>query len=134
MGSKDLQNGVLSKYNAGDQLRKIFRDLNGGVRWGIIQWGCKMTKETGAISLIKPPDNTRTVRTKTAIRKVKYHLNIERKISQRIIAKELRVSKTTARWILIHDLQYRPYKVLQESALTDKQQQNRKKICSLGQK
>ena len=129
MKSKDLQNIVLSKYNSGDHPRKIFRDLNGGLAWRTVQRWCKMINETGAINLSKPPGNIRTIRTKAAIQKAKSRLKRKRKISLRILAKELQMSKTSARRTLIDDLGYRPCKFIQEPALTDEQKEDRKKFA-----
>ena len=129
MKSKDLQNIVLSKYNSGDHPRKIFRDLNGGLAWRTVQRWCKMINETGAINLSKPPGNIRTIRTKAAIQKAKSRLKRKRKISLRILAKELQTSKTSARRTLIDDLGYRPCKFIQEPALTDEQKEDRKKFA-----
>ena len=39
------------------------------------------------------------------------------------------MSKTSARRILIDDIGYRPYKIIQEPALTDEQKENRKKFA-----
>ena len=88
MKSKDLQNIVLSKYNSGDHPRKIFRDLNGGLAWRTVQCWCKMINETGAINLSKPPGS---IRTKAAIQKAKSGLKRKRKISLRILAKQVHV-------------------------------------------
>ena len=129
MKSKDLQNIVLSKYNSGDHPRKIFRDLNGGLAWHTVQRWCKIINETGAINLSKPPGNIRTIMTKAAIRKAKSRLKRKRKISLRILAKELQMSKTSARRTLIDDLDYRPYKFIQEPALTDEQKEDRKEFA-----
>ena len=126
MKSKDLQNIVLSKYNFGDHPRKISRDLNGGLTWRTVQRWCKMINETGAINLSKPPGN---IRTKAAIQKAKSRLKRKRKISLRILAKELQMSKTSARRTLIDDLGYRPCKFIQEAALTDEQKEDRKKFA-----
>ena len=122
MKSKDLQNIVLSKYNSGDHPRKIFRDLNGSLAWRPVQRWCKMLNETGAINLSRSPGNTRTIRTKAAIQKTKSRLKRKRKVSQRVLAKELRMSKTSARRILIDDIGYRLYKIIQQPALIDEQE------------
>ena len=129
MKSKDLQNIVLSKYNSGDHPRKIFRDLNGGLALSTVQRWCEMIDKYAAINLYKPPGNTRTVRTKSAIKKVKQRLNRKRRVSERILAKELQMSKTTAHRILVDDLHYRAYKMIQEPTLTEEQKQNRKKFA-----
>jgi hypothetical protein len=129
MKSKDLQNVVLSKYNSGDHPRKIFRDLNGGLAWSTVRRWCKMISDSGVINLSKPPGSTRTVRTKAAIQKVKHRLKRKRKVSQRILAKEMKMSKTSAHRIIVDDLHYRPYKIIQEPALTDDQKQKRKQFA-----
>jgi len=129
MKSKYLQKVVLLKYNSGDHPRKIFRDLHGGLGLRTVQRWCKMIDENGVINLSKPPGRTRIVRTKSAIKKVKQRVNGKRKVSERILAKEMNISKTTAHRILVDDLNYRAYKFIQEPMLTDEQRQNRKKFA-----
>lgn len=104
MKSKDLQNVVLSKYIAGDYPRKIFHDLHGQLGLYTIQRWCKMIDDRGSINLSKPPGAVRAVRTKTTIQKAKHRLNRKKRISQRISAKELSISKTTARRTLVDDI------------------------------
>ncbi len=129
MKSKDLQNVVLSKYNSGDHPRKIFRDLNGGLALSTVQCWCKMIDKYGTIDLSKPPGHSRTVRTKSTIQKVKQRVNRKRRVSERILAKEMNISKTTVHRILVDDLHYRAYKIIQEPALTEEQKENRKKFA-----
>ncbi len=62
---------------------------------------------------------------KAAIQRVKHRLNRKRKVSQRILAKKLNMSKTTVHRTVIDDLHYRPSKIIQEPVLTDEQRQNR---------
>ena len=88
-----------------------------------------MFNETGAINLSKFPGSTRTIRTKAAIYKVKSRLKQKRKVSQRVLETELQTSKTSARRILINDIDYRPYKTIQEPVLTDERKGNRKKFA-----
>ncbi|CAF4548167.1 unnamed protein product, partial [Rotaria sp. Silwood2] len=71
MKSKDLQKVVFSKYENGDYPTKIFRDLNGALRLNTIKRWCKMIDETGSINLTTVPGRPRTIRTKSAINKVK---------------------------------------------------------------
>ena len=72
-----------------------------------------MVNETDAINLSKPLGTIRTIRAKAAIPKMKSRLKQKKKISLRILAKELQMSKTGARRILIDDLGYRLYKTIQ---------------------
>ena len=58
MKSKDL---ILSKYEAGQTLKKIFQDLNGAVSYPTVKRWCKMIRETDVIDLSKPSDCHRTV-------------------------------------------------------------------------
>ena len=106
-------------YNSGHHPRQIFRDLNGDLTWRTVQRWCNMLNATGAINLSKSPGSTRTIRTKAAVQKVKSRLKRKRKVSQRVLAKELQMSKTSEPPILIADIGYRSYKIIQESALTD---------------
>ena len=109
------------KYKSGDHLRNIFQDLNSGLAWRTVQRWCKMINKTGAINLSKPPGSIRTIRTKAAIQNVKSRLKRKRKVSQRVLAKELQMSKKSARRILIDDLGYRSYTIIEEPVLTEEQ-------------
>ena len=71
MKSKDLQKVVLSKYEAGDQPRKIFCDLNKVLSLRTVERWCKSIRETGSINLTSPPGPSRTIRTKATIQKIK---------------------------------------------------------------
>ena len=71
MKSKDLQKLVLSKYEAGQTPKKIFRDLNGAVSYRTVKRWCKMIRKNGVIDLSKPSGCHRTVYTKAAIQKIK---------------------------------------------------------------
>ena len=88
-----------------------------------------MINKTGAINLSKPPGSIRTIRTKAAIQNVKSRLKRKRKVSQRVLAKELQMSKKSARRILIDDLGYRSYTIIEEPVLTEEQNENRKKFA-----
>ena len=74
MKSKDLQKVVISKYENGESLAKICRDLSGVVSYRTIRRWCKSITNTGSINLSKPPGQIRTARTKGAIQKVKDRL------------------------------------------------------------
>ncbi|CAF5049630.1 unnamed protein product [Rotaria magnacalcarata] len=55
MKSKDLQNFVLLKYQAGGTSTKTFRDLNGGNGLRTIQPWCQIILQSGSITLSSPP-------------------------------------------------------------------------------
>ena len=46
MKNKDLQKLVLSKYETGQTLKKIFQDINGAVSYPTVKQWCKMIRET----------------------------------------------------------------------------------------
>ena len=127
MKSKDFQNLVLSKYETGDTPKKIFRDLNGAIGLRTIERWCKSIRDTGSINLSKPPGRPRTIRTKAAIRKVKYRVDRGWSVSSRKIASDrnLRISRTSARRILKDDLGLKAYKVQNEPLLTDEHKEKR---------
>ena len=103
MKSKDLQKLVLSKYEKGEGPSEIFRHLNGalclrtGKRW------CKMIRETGSIELSTSPGRSPIIRTKEPIKKVKHRLNRKKKVTNRKLAVELNISRTSVRRILKND-------------------------------
>ncbi len=113
MKSKDLQQVVLSKWKNGEYSTKVFRDLGGAVSLGTIKRWTDMVKKTGSINLSTPLGPPRTVRTTATIRKVKERLNSKKKISKRILAKELKISDTSVHHILRNDLGYKPYKIIE---------------------
>ena len=92
MKSKDLQQLVLSKYESGDTIPKIYRDLNGAISYDTVRRWCKMIEKTGAIQLSAPPGLLRIIRTKQMIQKAKNLLKCKKKVSSRILAHELRIS------------------------------------------
>ena len=75
MKSKDLQKLVLSKYDNGDGMTKIFRGLNGTISLTTIERWCGKTREVGTIDLGNARGYSRTIRTKAAIQKIKRRLD-----------------------------------------------------------
>ena len=92
MKSKDLQKLVLSKYEAGQTLKKIFENLDGEVSYPTVKRWCKMIRETSAIDLSKLSACHRTVRSKAAIQKIKRKSKVGKKISCRKLALEMDMS------------------------------------------
>jgi len=130
MKSEDLQNLVLSKQKNGDSSAKIFRDLNGAVsRTQVFKW-CKMISDTGSIQLSTSPGRPRIIRAKEMVQKVKSRLKRKKRVSSRILAKELDISRTSVRRILTIDLGCRAYKKRIEPLMTDGQKLKRKKFAN----
>ncbi|CAF1494287.1 unnamed protein product [Rotaria magnacalcarata] len=128
MKSKDLQQLVLSKHESGDSIAKIFRDLNGAISYDtVIRW-CNMIEKTGAIQLSAPPGPPGIIRTKQMIEKVKTRLKCKKKVSSRILAHELSISRTSLRRILRDDLQYHAYKMRVVPLLKDEHKTKRKRF------
>ena len=119
MKSKDVRKIVLSKYENGDNPAKIFRDLNGAVSHITIKRWFKLISETGSIELSTSPGRPRTVRSTTAIRKVKNRLKQKKPVLARKLARDLQMSDRSMRRILKDDLHLRPYKIIIEPLLTD---------------
>ena len=71
MKSKDLQNLILSKYEAGQVSKTIFEDFNDAVSYPTVKRRCKIIRETDAIDVSKPFGCHRTVHTKAPIQKLK---------------------------------------------------------------
>ena len=74
MKSKDLQNVVVSKYQNGDILTKIYHDLSDTISLRTIKLWCQMIGQTGTISLSSTPGCAHSGRTKANIKKVKDRL------------------------------------------------------------
>jgi inhibitor of nuclear factor kappa-B kinase subunit alpha len=125
MKSKDLQNLVLSKYETGDRPTKIFRDLNGAIGLRTIERWCKSICDTSCINLTKPPGRSRTIRTKSAIKKVKHRVERRKSVSSRKVARELGISRTSVQRILKNDLGLQAYKIQNEPLLTDEHKEKR---------
>ncbi|CAM2725078.1 unnamed protein product [Rotaria socialis] len=104
MKSKDIQKVVKTKYENGDGPTKIFRDLAGAVSLLTIKLWIKMINTTGSITLSSPPDCPRTVRTNTAIVKVKHRLNQKKRVPTRKLAKDVKISRTSVQRTLREDL------------------------------
>ncbi|CAF1438490.1 unnamed protein product [Rotaria sp. Silwood1] len=84
-----------------------------------------MIDETDSINLRSSPGRPHTARTKSTINKAKKKLQ-QKKVSNRRLALELDVSRTSAQRILRNDLGCRPYKYLVEPALTEEHKEKRK--------
>ena len=130
MKSQDLQKLVLSKYENGEAVTKIFRDLNGSISYDTIRRWCKMIDKTGTIQLSAPPGPPRLVRTKQMIQKVKRRLKGKRKVSSRKLAVELDISRTSVRRILKDDLGCHPYKVRIVPLINDDHKAKRKSFAN----
>ena len=130
MKSKDLQQLGLSKYESGDTIPKIYRDLNGAISYDTVRRWCNMIGKTGAIQLSAPSGPPRIIRTKQMIQKAKNRLKRKKKVSSRILAHELRISRTSVRRILKDDLQYHAYKVRVVPLLKDEHKAKRKRFSN----
>ena len=100
MKSKDLQNLVLSKYKDGQPCIKIHEDLHVSVGLSTVERWCKMIRDIGKITLFKSAGR----RTAVNIRKVKHRHDRLQVFSYHKIARDLRISRTTAQRILKDDL------------------------------
>ena len=119
MKSKDIQKVVKTKYENGDELAKIYRDLAGAVSLLTIKLWIKMINTTGSIILLSLPGCPRTVHTKGAVVKIKKRPNQKKRVSTRKLDKEMKTSKRNIRRILRADLDCKPYKKTIQSKLTN---------------
>ena len=92
MKRKDLQNGVLSKYQNDDTPTKIYHDLSGAIGLRTIKPWCQIIRQTRNISLSSPPGCPRLVRTKANAKKVNALLRRKSRVSARKRATELHIS------------------------------------------
>ena len=91
---------------------------------------CNMIGKTVPIQLSAPPDPPRISRTKQMIQKTKNRLKCKKKVSSRILAHELSISRTSVRRILKDDLQYHAYKVRVVPLLKDEHKAKRKRFSN----
>ena len=104
MKSKNIQKVVKTKYENGDGLAKVYRDLAGAVSLPTIKLWIKMMNTTGSITLSSPPGCPRTVRTKTTIVKIKNRFDQKKRVSTRKLAKAMNTSRRSIQRILGEDL------------------------------
>jgi len=130
MKSEDLRKVVFRKYEDGDGVCKIFRDLNGSLGLNTIRRWCKMIRDTGSIQLSTSPGAPRLARTSKTIEKVKHKLDRKKMVTTRGLAKEYGISKSSAHRILTKDLKLYAYKMTIEPKLTEEQKNKRKKIVN----
>ena len=96
MKSKDLQNRVLSAYKDGQSCKKIHENLHGSLGLSTIERWCKMIRDTSRLTLLKSACRLRTIKTKSNVPKVTHRHNHLRVFSSRKIARDLRISPTSA--------------------------------------
>ena len=105
MKSKDL---VLSKYKDGQSSMKIHENLHGSLGLSTVERWCKMIRDTGKITLFK---STGRLRTAANIRKVKHRHDRWQVFSYRKIARDLRISRSSAQTILKDHLKLKSYRI-----------------------
>jgi len=130
MKSKDIQKLVKIKYENGDGPAKIYRDLAGIVSLRTIKSWIKMINTTGSIMLLSPPGCPRTIRTRSAIVKVKNRLNQKKRVSTRKLANDMNISRRSIQRILREDLGCKPYKKIKQPKLTNLQKNKRVKFAN----
>ena len=126
MKSKDLQNLVLSKYKDGQSCIKIHKDLHGSVGLSTVEWWCKMIRDTGKITLFKSAGR----RTAANIRKVKHRHDRLQVFSYYKIARDLRISRTSAQRILKDDLKLKSYRIKVQPKISEDQKAKRLKFAN----
>ena len=129
MKSKDLQNLVLSKYKDGQSCIKIHEDLHGSVGLSTVERWCKMIRDTGKITLFKSTGRLRTVRTAANLRKVKHRHDRLQVFSYSKIARDLRISRTSAQRILKDDLKLKSYRIKVQPKISEDQKAKRLKFA-----
>ena len=65
-----------------------------------VSLGCQMIRETGSIELKCPSGGPRSVRTNANVQKIRSRLKRKKRISSRILANELTISRTSVQRIL----------------------------------
>ena len=130
MKSNDLQNLVLSKYKDGQSCIKIHEDFHGLVGLSTVERWYKMIRDTRKIMLFKSTGLLRTVRTAANIRKVKHQHDRLQVFSCRKIARDLRISRTSAQRILKDDLKLKSYRIKVQPKVSEDQKAKRLKFAN----
>ena len=130
MNSEDLRKVVFRKYEDGDGVCKIFRDLNGSFGFNTIKRLCKMIRDAGSIQLSTSSGAPRLARTSKTIEKVKHKLDRKEMITTLRLAKNYGISKSSAHRMLTEDLELYAYKVTIEPKLTEEHKNKRKKFVN----
>lgn len=125
MKSKDIQNVVLLKLQAGKSPSEISKDLCNVVSERTVRNWKSMYLKTGKIDLKKPPGLVRTVRTKNIIKKVQKRFQRKARQSVRKMACQLGISRQSLGRIVKEDLGLYPYRITIQPKLTDAHKQAR---------
>ena len=123
MNSEDFQIPVVSKYENGDDLTKIFTDLNTNMNLRTIKRCCKSIRDTSAVSLSRHPSGWGILQTKGATLKIKYRLNRRKHVFSRNLSRELGSSRASVQRILKNDLVLQADKLQKQPLLTDEQEE-----------
>ena len=130
MKSKDLENVVLTKYKDRQSSIKIHEDLHGSLSLSTVESWCKMIRDTGKITLFKSAARLRTVRTAANIQKVKHRHDRLQVFSYHKIARDLRISLTSAQRISKDDLKPKSYKIKVQPKISEDQKAKRFKFAN----
>ena len=74
-------------------------------------------------------DPSRTIRIKAFIQKMRRRSSMAKKMSDRILVRELKTTKTSIHRLLSEDVSYRHYTIVKQLVLTDEQKINRKRFA-----
>ncbi|CAF2082310.1 unnamed protein product [Rotaria magnacalcarata] len=130
MKSEDLRKVAFRKYEDGDGVYKIFRDLNGSLGLNTIKRWCKMIRHTGSIPLSTYPGAPHLARTSKTIKKVKHKFDRKEMVTTRRLATDYGISKSSAHRILTEDLKLYAYKMTIEPKLTEELKNKRKQFVN----
>ena len=89
-----------------------------------------MIRDTGQITLFKSAGRLRTVRTAASIRKVKHRHDRLQVFSYHKIARDLRISRTSAQRILRDDLKLKSYRIKIQPKISEDQKTKRLKFAN----
>lgn len=125
MKSRDMQDVVLLKLQAGQSPSQISKDLCNAISERTVrEWKSRYLK-TDEIHLKKPPGLVRTVRTKNTIAKVKKTFQRKARQSVHKMACQLGISERSLRRIVKEDLGLHAYRITIQPKLTDAHKQAR---------
>ena len=130
MKSKDLQNLVLSKYKDGQSSIKIHEDFHDSVGLSTVERWCKLIRDTNKITLFKSTGRLRTVRTAANIRKVKHRHDRLQAFWCSKIARDFRISRTSAQRLLKDDLKLKSYRIKVQPKISEDQKAKQLKFAN----
>lgn len=132
MNTKEKRSFVICLFKKLLKPKEICRECSKvGINERFVFRTIKRFNETGSLNDKPRSGRKRSIRTPTVIKQVREKIRRNCEVSQNSIGKQYGFSRTTARNILIHDLNMKPYKKRVIHGITVAQKEKRLKRCKI---